>query len=242
MVQLVFLSTPSARRATGESYHRGCRRDISIHALREEGDTTARIRGSRSRISIHALRAGGGRRQRVEIYPYLAHFYPRPPRGGRPFFPAIIDIVKSISIHALREEGDFAVRDLHLANIQFLSTPSARRATLRRVCSPSTSPRISIHALREEGDEQLYVGQGAAARSFLSTPSARRATISQPRARMEGCNFYPRPPRGGRPFPNLAPVWRLQFLSTPSARRATLSVPVANRGINDFYPRPPRGW
>ena len=35
---VVFLSTPSARRATGESCHRGCRRDISIHALCEEGD------------------------------------------------------------------------------------------------------------------------------------------------------------------------------------------------------------
>ena len=34
----IFLSTPSARRATGESCHRGCRRDISIHALCEEGD------------------------------------------------------------------------------------------------------------------------------------------------------------------------------------------------------------
>ena len=125
---------------------------------------------------------------------------------------------------------------------QFLSTPSARRATARRSVHPQRS-RISIHALREEGDEQLYVGQGRG-EEFLSTPSARRATkaagqiaklmqfLSTPSARRataglrevgvkteisihalreEGdpCGllrllpfgyFYPRPPRGGRRF------------------------------------------
>ena len=35
---------------------------------------------------------------------------------------------------------------------QFLSTPSARRATCRTLVTVSCSPRISIHALREEGD------------------------------------------------------------------------------------------
>ena len=57
-----------------------------------------------------------------------------------------------ISIHALREEGDaFATSKLEPAP-SFLSTPSARRATvgimfLLLCCEP-----ISIHALREEGD------------------------------------------------------------------------------------------
>ena len=35
-----FLSTPSARRATGELLHSAGRHVISIHALREEGDTS----------------------------------------------------------------------------------------------------------------------------------------------------------------------------------------------------------
>ena len=35
----VFLSTPSARRATQAEQMRDSLRDISIHALREEGDT-----------------------------------------------------------------------------------------------------------------------------------------------------------------------------------------------------------
>ena len=36
---------------------------------------------------------------------------------------------KIISIHALREEGDLDAVDRATATIQFLSTPSARRAT-----------------------------------------------------------------------------------------------------------------
>ena len=55
-----FLSTPSARRATGLPGTHGPHRRISIHALREEGD--------------NAYRRGGMD---------AAHFYPRPPRGGR---------------------------------------------------------------------------------------------------------------------------------------------------------------
>ena len=57
---------------------------------------------------------------------------------------------------------------------RFLSTPSARRATSRK---PGLGDKwfISIHALREEGDR------------------LRRLGLPEDR------NFYPRPPRGGRP-------------------------------------------
>ena len=41
--------------------------------------------------------------------------------------PLAVDV--EISIHALREEGDNAILDQHLAKSVFLSTPSARRAT-----------------------------------------------------------------------------------------------------------------
>ena len=99
---------------------------------------------------------------------------------------------------------------------------------------------ISIHALREEGD---YVpgSPPAGARRFLSTPSARRATyvvyiVSRAK------NFYPRPPRGGRPVHSPSRGSVVVFLSTPSARRATFE-PTSERYIpsNYFYPRPPRG-
>ena len=79
-----------------------------------------------------------------------------------------------ISIHALREEGDQGVRG---SCVNFI---------------------ISIHALREEGDVGfLHLDHRFG--KFLSTPSARRATfmvLLPPDVRFD---FYPRPPRGGRP-------------------------------------------
>ena len=59
-----------------------------------------------------------------------------------------------ISIHALREEGDLAQINGINANIAFLSTPSARRATRCRTVCP-VCQKISIHALREEGDHKI---------------------------------------------------------------------------------------
>ena len=59
--------------------------------------------------------------------------------------------------------------------------------------------KISIHALREEGDENP-VGIMNTVYRFLSTPSARRATRAENCMTVsKGGNFYPRPPRGGRP-------------------------------------------
>ena len=170
-----FLSTPSARRATLWSHLVRNPVEISIHALREEGDAP------RSSARAAAL-----------------HFYPRPPRGGRPSprvtFPPS---QQYISIHALREEGDAQRPRFPRRCAAFLSTPSARRATLRQdsggnhiaisihalreegdvpalaLCHAGCG--ISIHALREEGDGWLVIAADGTA-AFLSTPSARRAT------------------------------------------------------------------
>ena len=102
--------------------------------------------------------------------------------------------------------------------------------------------RISIHALREEGDlKSLFSSAGAG--KFLSTPSARRATSGNLGRIQNGADFYPRPPRGGRPPTRIPasthtyfyprpprggrpetlrnPCTNERFLSTPSARRAT---------------------
>ena len=59
-----FLSTPSARRAT--SWYKPCARysQISIHALREEGDLAEGYRGNPQHISIHALREEGDKLSR----------------------------------------------------------------------------------------------------------------------------------------------------------------------------------
>ena len=192
----LFLSTPSARRATNRSLHIILRIQISIHALREEGD---RRRAGKRRLQTVFLSTPSARRATYFGFPIeikflflstpsarratnsvrcfsqeLLDFYPRPPRGGRPTFSQSAAHTARISIHALREEGD-PIRNQLFSMKQFLSTPSARRATdRRRLCCGQAD--ISIHALREEGDTQKS-GGGSLPRRFLSTPSARRATL-----------------------------------------------------------------
>ena len=80
----------------------------------------------------------------------------------------------SISIHALREEGDdgklVVYDEAYMISIHALreeGDPEPRQQQPRPVS-------ISIHALREEGDHPRAVGL------------------------VEPPNFYPRPPRGGR--------------------------------------------
>ena len=101
----VFLSTPSARRATAIDVSGQIGRQISIHALREEGDLSASYYYTFSKISIHALREEGdspaaasasitrsflstpSARRATPQCPTIQQrpqdFYPRPPRGGR---------------------------------------------------------------------------------------------------------------------------------------------------------------
>ena len=212
-----FLSTPSARRATRFLRTTPTTPAISIHALREEGDTTSE---GRSTPGEQFLSTPSARRAtltlRAQIAKLKKYFYPRPPRGGRPGAIFSEQLVKG-----------------------FLSTPSARRATIRkpneRVQKIYFYPRpprggrravggvivrrsrISIHALREEGDVAVLT------------------------AKIGSDYFYPRPPRGGRQFRSVRLQERSQFLSTPSARRATRSCAEAHGADGNFYPRPPRG-
>ena len=182
MIPTVFLSTPSARRATPPGGRAGLRRDISIHALRKEGDRGHRRRLPRRRISIHALRKEGDLK-RLAVWMSLKNFYPRPPQGGRRLLSGAAVVNDRISIHALRKEGDIHMALRHPLKREFLSTPSARRATdtmegvgksilflstpsarraTGRRCLVNDTNGISIHALRKEGD--------AARRTRRSTP------------------------------------------------------------------------
>ena len=105
-------------------------------------------------ISIHALREEGDHTPAATVFS-VSDFYPRPPRGGRPGCPAHVRVLTWISIHALREEGDHGFGSLTHLCWKFLSTPSARRATM---ILPMTESRLWL---------------------FLSTPSARRATRAE---------------------------------------------------------------
>ena len=59
--------------------------DISIHALREEGDQRHQPCHHAGGISIHALREEGDSSPESSLS-RIFDFYPRPPRGGRPIF------------------------------------------------------------------------------------------------------------------------------------------------------------
>ena len=111
--------------------------------------------------------------------------------------PLGVEPSQQISIHALREEGDAGVYHAETKRRRFLSTPSARRATLIQRHRGAVF-QISIHALREEGDI-ASTAVCASTEEFLSTPSARRATPVQSLFLLCRADFYPRPPRGGRP-------------------------------------------
>ena len=91
-----------------------------------------------------------------------------------------VDVLESIaytiSIHALRVEGDSELHNELLDGCLFLSTPSGWRATSFGI-SASKSIVISIHALRVEGDmKSLKISVPKYA--FLSTPSGWRATYA----------------------------------------------------------------
>ena len=124
----IFLSTPSARRATQQPERMGDRHQISIHALREEGDQKGHTERRRQAISIHALRAEG---DIPESYTELdgSVFLSTPSARRATFFAPPRGYFSSISIHALREEGDIPESYTELDGSVFLSTPSARRAT-----------------------------------------------------------------------------------------------------------------
>ena len=215
-----FLSTPSARRATPANEQDPHRHQISIHALREEGDITSTA-GSLTTSDFYPRPPRGGRRLRRNptMHSSSISIHALREEGDRKILRALPSILP-ISIHALREEGDSSTTRMVSANPIFLSTPSARRATWdrcrHRPCRHYFYPRpprggrhdallllqygvgISIHALREEGDDVTPRVFDVSV-LFLSTPSARRAT----------------------PLDTFS-AGKLVFLSTPSARRATM--------------------
>ena len=123
-------------------------------------------------ISTHALREEGDQ-ARIGWTTASTHFYPRPPRGGRPK-----DQLKT------------------LKQFLFLPTPSARRATVDAavlVLHP-----LDFYPRPPRGGRPFSNLNRSTSNLFLPTPSARRATTAKCNGD-QSRNFYPRPPRGGRP-------------------------------------------
>ena len=172
----LFLSTPSARRATAEQLRQPMGGMISIHALREEGDTGKLYTFLAYEISIHALREEGDTRTR-ESARSTKNFYPRPPRGGRRIYIELDGSPKFISIHALREEGDISDTENPIPPRYFYPRPprgGRRMTTTGRYWQ--TSVFLSTPSARRATSSSL---SGWMWKLFLSTPSARRATFCQ---------------------------------------------------------------
>ena len=211
---------------------------ISIHALREEGDSQILASKQSSKrflstpsarratcfsttighdfaISIHALREEGDRSAGTSS---AAHC--------------------TISIHALREEGDAPLpRQPAGANL-FLSTPSARRATYTTLDGTWTDEFLSTPSARRATARDVQV---AVLQRFLSTPSARRATAMDPAQSESLPYFYPRPPRGGRRR-HLRRVIVGADISIHALREEGDMYTRVFVHVNiNFYPRPPRG-
>ena len=167
------------------------------------------------------------------------NFYPRPPRGGRHDLRAGQGPRSEISIHALREEGDGSQPDA--LTVQTISIHALREEGDLIDIVHAAAGEISIHALREEGDNPgspqhwFYLisihalreeGDPTRPRAFSSTsdfyprPPRGGRPLHAPVLRLRG-NFYPRPPRGGRHNTEAVKLLLKEFLSTPSARRAT---------------------
>ena len=150
--QARFLSTPSARRATRQPVLLRRRGAIFLSTPSARRATVVNVFTELPIYDFYPRPPRGGRPFRLQLLRWKpCYFYPRPPRGGR---------------HAAKTPFD-------TAGLVFLSTPSARRATPWPATAHQRG-RISIHALREEGDH---------ARTRVPCGST---------------NFYPRPPRGGR--------------------------------------------
>ena len=104
--------------------------DISIHALRGEGDAMLILsKCPEETISIHALRGEGDKHQSVDKLAELKisiHALRGEGDDGRKRQRQMTDI----SIHALRGEGDPKIGQPLRAHSVFQSTPSVGRATI----------------------------------------------------------------------------------------------------------------
>ena len=148
---------------------------------------------------------------------FCVDFYLRPPRGGRQ---VLLWFVAAL--------------------MEFLSTPSARRATRTVIAArtsrtdfyprPPRGGRLRVHAPGEQHIDHFYPRPPRGGRRGRCMESHRVLS-----------DFYPRPPRGGRlrRF-SLPPPARAISIHALREEGDSLSDATITNSFN-FYPRPPRG-
>ena len=236
----LFLSTPSARRATWTYNETGIPGTISIHALREEGDQAFFDNSYLFfAISIHALREEGDTRL-TSVSSGSFDFYPRPPRGGRP-----------LALSASEQPQNFYPRPPRGGRRTAQPTTSSSRKNFYPRPPRGGRPAAygggnaadgNFYPRPPRGGRQARQSKFSTAELFLSTPSARRATLTSDHARrIQPHYFYPRPPRGGRRHPAQL-VWLARSISIHALREEGDLPDIYPAGTHrNFYPRPPRG-
>ena len=196
----LFLSTPSARRATREE-----RAGLTYGAY------------------FYPRPPRGGRLKRGKMHPAPCKFLSTPSARRATHAGPVPQHHLPISIHALREEGDQDIPLVPLIDDNFYPRPP--RGGRHSPTTPTTKPRnfyprpprggrlhdrrhtkehfdISIHALREEGDPRILPRSQTVKYFYPRPPRGGRQSAPHPRCQ-GSCYFYPRPPRGGRLHPLL---------------------------------------
>ena len=198
-----------------EAHEKSAAGEISIHALRVEGDPDT-VTLLPAGTYFYPRPPGGGRQRALCGDDRRRHFYPRPPGGGR----HVADTYAVQQLHFYpRPPGGGRHYDMLIeqANDQeFLSTPSGWRATRGVACFCDTVR--NFYPRPPGGGRPGDLIRDNKRYKFLSTPSGWRATGSQGRR-----------------------VRRAEFLSTPSGWRATTGTYSYTLAPTDFYPRPPGG-
>ena len=146
-----FLSTPSARRATKCKRGIFMNTQISIHALREEGDVEVSDGKGSTSLFLSTPSARRATRARAAVAVQLGISIHALREEGDMLCVIISNMTTRISIHALREEGDGSSLDPCKIETYFYPRP----------------PRGGRHDIVQKAKK---------GKKFLSTPSARRAT------------------------------------------------------------------
>ena len=159
----------------------------------------------------------GGRRQALRRLPRVFAFQSTPSVGRATL--SLLDLYrgKSISIHALRGEGDTTI-------------PSS---TVAEVAHFNPRPPWGGRHPTSSADPPMLL--------FQSTPSVGRATISARCNTRRTGYFNPRPPWGGRQDWSGGVIDIPKFQSTPSVGRATKCCKFMGTKQLYFNPRPPWG-
>ena len=257
----LFLSTPSGWRATIPKANQANGNRISIHALRVEGDASSNAFTSAS-VDFYPRPPGGGRRRTYTSCSAAGGFLSTPsgwratsilrPRKGdiRRFLstpsgwratPGAFGSVResTISIHALRVEGDFAVYIRSAICLYFYPRPPGGgrpdRITKKMLAMIFLSTPSGWRATALKSFQKVSTSR------FLSTPSGWRATSRRCPCRVP-CHISIHALRVEGDLDKIKGVQlHPRFLSTPSGWRATYAFGKATGTIAEFLSTP-SGW